>query len=87
MIEGLHAEGKLGGGDGVLLAHEDDFLSVFGDVVRLVHLGKLFEFLALVREDLLAALEGLGGGFLGSFAASLGEIGVFLLGDFCGAAE
>jgi hypothetical protein len=48
VVEHFHAEGKLCGGHGVLLADEDDFLGVLGDVVRLVHLGELFELLALV---------------------------------------
>ena len=49
--------GPWGGGDGVLLADEDDFLGLLGDVIRLVHLAELAEFLALVAEELFAAFE------------------------------
>ena len=87
MVERLHAQGELGGGDGVLLADEDDLLGVLGDVVRLIHFGELLELLALVGEDLLAAFERLTGGFLAGLAADLGEIGVFLLCDLGCAAD
>ena len=87
VIEDLHAQHKLGGSHGVLLADENDFLGIFGDVVRLVHLGKLFEFLALVGKHLLAALEGLGGAFLAGLAAGGGEISVLFAGDFRSAAD
>ena len=85
LVEDFHAQGEFRVFHGILLLLEDDLLGVLGDVVRLVHLEELLEFLLFRGQQLLAALERLGGGFLGGLAAGLREIGE-LFGSLFGVA-